>query len=88
MAEFWLFLIPLLHLLGLLSAFKAVMETRTSQGAIAWVIFLVMLPYLALPAYWIFGRSRFVGYRKVKSAVDAEVTESHEFRMLASALCA
>jgi len=75
MAEFWLFLIPLLHLLGLLSAFKAVMETRTSQGAIAWVIFLVMLPYLALPAYWIFGRSRFVGYRKVKSVVDAEVRD-------------
>jgi cardiolipin synthase len=59
--------------LGLLSAFKAVMETRTSQGAIAWVMFLVTVPYIALPAYWIFGRSRFVGYRKIKATVDAGV---------------
>jgi len=76
--ELLVFAIPLLHLLGLLSAFKAVMETRTSQGAIAWVIFLVAMPYVALPAYWIFGRSKFVGYRKVKEAVDAGVREKLE----------
>ncbi len=75
MSELWVAGIALLHLLGLLSAFRAVMETRTSQGAIAWVLFLVMAPVIALPAYWMFGRSRFVGYRKVKSAVDAGVRE-------------
>jgi cardiolipin synthase len=78
MGDLWLIVIPLLHVLGFLSAFRAVMETRTSQGAIAWVIFLVTAPYLALPAYWILGRSRFVGYRKVKSVVDAEVRERLE----------
>ena len=70
--------IPLFHLLGLFSAFRAVMETRTSQGAIAWVIFLIAMPYVALPAYWIFGRSKFVGYRKVKRTVDAGVRERLE----------
>ena len=71
--ELLLWIVPLLHLLGLFSAFRAVMETRTSQGAIAWVMFLVTLPVVALPAYWIFGRSKFVGYRKVKEVVDAGV---------------
>ena len=71
--EVLLWIVPLLHLLGLLSAFRAVMETRSSQGAIAWVMFLVTLPVVALPVYWIFGRSKFVGYRKVKRTVDAGV---------------
>lgn len=51
-----------IHALGLLSAGFAVMETRTPQGAIAWTIALISFPYLALPLYWVFGRSRFVGY--------------------------
>ncbi|WP_456391405.1 cardiolipin synthase [Nitratifractor sp.] len=71
--EFLLLLIPFFHLLGLYSAYQALMETRTSQGTIAWVLFLIGIPYIALPIYWIFGRSKFVGYRKVKEAVDAQI---------------
>jgi cardiolipin synthase len=63
----------LMHLLGILSAYKALMESRTSQGSIAWVIFLLTFPYLAVPLYWIFGRSRFKGYFKVKESVDREI---------------
>ncbi|MFT5702530.1 MAG: cardiolipin synthase [Desulforhopalus sp.] len=62
------FLILLFHILGLISAFHAVMSTRTSQGAIAWVVSLITFPYLALPAYWILGRSRFNGYVKAHQA--------------------
>ncbi len=61
-----------MHALGLLSAFKAVMESRTAQGAIAWVIFLLTMPYVAVPAYWIFGRSRFQGYVKARDYVLKE----------------
>jgi cardiolipin synthase len=63
----------LMHLFGVLSAYKALMESRTSQGAIAWVIFLLTFPYLAVPLYWIFGRSRFKGYLKAKETVDREL---------------
>ena len=49
------------HLLGLLSAIKAIMESRTPQGAIAWALGLVTFPYVAVPAYWVFGRSKFNG---------------------------
>ncbi len=48
--------------LGILSAIQAVLTARTSQGAIAWVVCLLTLPYLAVPAYWILGRNRFHGY--------------------------
>ncbi len=54
--------VALIHLLGALSAIRAVMDTRTPQGAIAWVVALIGFPYLALPMFWIFGGRRFVGY--------------------------
>ena len=38
------------------------MSTRTSQGAIAWAIGLNTVPYVAVPAYWVFGQSKFDGY--------------------------
>jgi cardiolipin synthase len=56
--------IPLFHLLGLFSAFEALYRARSSQGAIAWGLFLVIFPYAGLPFYWILGRSKFRGYRE------------------------
>jgi cardiolipin synthase A/B len=56
--------LPLFHLLGILSAVRAVMDTRTAQGAVAWVISLVEFPLLAVPLYWVFGRRSFQGYRQ------------------------
>jgi len=50
------------HTLGVLSSAHAVMTTRTPQGAVAWAVSLLTFPYLAVPAYWILGRSRFGGY--------------------------
>ncbi|MGB1129844.1 MAG: cardiolipin synthase [Haloferula sp.] len=50
------------HVLGAFTSVQAIMETRTSQGAIAWAISLNTIPYVAVPAYWVFGRSDFKGY--------------------------
>ena len=58
----WAAIFLIFTTLGLLSAMEAVMTTRTTQGAIAWAVSLVAFPYLAVPAYWILGRSRFRGY--------------------------
>src|SRR6476659_8203040 len=55
-------IIILIHLLGVASAIRAIMDTRTAQGAIAWSIALVTFPYVALPLFWLFGKSRFEGY--------------------------
>ena len=50
------------HVMGALTSVRALMETRTSQGTIAWVVSLNTFPYVAVPAYWLFGRSEFRGY--------------------------
>ncbi|RDB43134.1 cardiolipin synthase [Halomonas sp. DQ26W] len=60
----------LVHLLGFFSAVLALLSSRTSQGAVAWIISLVTIPYLAVPAYWIFGRPRFYGYVSARGERD------------------
>jgi len=67
--------IPLFHLMGLFSAFHAVMNARTSQGSIAWTVSLLLMPYIAVPAYWILGRSRFNGYVTARRSGDVTIKE-------------
>ncbi|MFC0268433.1 cardiolipin synthase [Kushneria aurantia] len=63
-------LIVCMHLLGMLSGIVALMSSRTSQGAVAWIISLITFPYVAIPAYWIFGRPRFYGYVNARGQRD------------------
>nr|WP_297457122.1 cardiolipin synthase [uncultured Halomonas sp.] len=60
----------LFYLAGVVSAVLALMSSRTSQGAVAWIISLVTFPYVAVPAYWIFGRPRFYGYVSARGERD------------------
>ncbi len=62
-----------LEILGIASAANAVMTARTSQGATAWVVALVAVPYFAVPLYWIFGRSKFHGYVHTRREGDENV---------------
>lgn len=52
----------LIEVTGIYYAFHAILNTRTSQAAIAWALTLVTMPILVLPLYWIFGSTRFHGY--------------------------
>ncbi|MCC9604576.1 cardiolipin synthase [Blastopirellula sp. JC732] len=61
------------HSIGILTAINAIMKTRTSQGAIAWALTLFMFPYIAVPAYWIFGRNRFHGYVEARRSENRGV---------------
>jgi cardiolipin synthase A/B len=78
------FLMLLFHMLGIISSIHSVLSTRTSQGTIAWVVVLNTFPYLAVPAYWILGRSRFQGYVNDRQINDRH-TEQYE-RMAIDAL--
>jgi len=51
-----------IELTGIYYAVHAILNTRTSQAAIAWAITLVTMPIVVLPLYWIFGNSRFYAY--------------------------
>ena len=55
-------LVVVFEILGILSAVHAVMSVRTPQGSIAWGVSLVTFPFVAVPAYWVFGRDKFQGY--------------------------
>ena len=61
------------HLVGVISAIDAVWNTRTPQGAIAWSAVLITVPYVAVPAYWVLGRSRFQGYVTARRGDDSEI---------------
>lgn len=66
--------------LGLLyaSAFACIVRIllsyRTAQGALAWIIGLVAVPYLAVPMFLVFGRNRFGGYVRARRMGDAALT--------------
>ncbi len=56
------FCVTVIQIAGVLLAVRAVMISRTPQSAIAWGFALVVMPYLAIPLFLIFGESRFSGY--------------------------
>lgn len=47
---------------GICFAVRAVLISRTPQASIAWGFALIVLPYVAIPLFLIFGESRFSGY--------------------------
>ncbi|MEZ6072652.1 MAG: hypothetical protein R3C10_20915 [Pirellulales bacterium] len=62
-----------LELFGFLCAAHAVLRARTSQGAIAWGLFLITLPHIAVPFYLVLGRSRFQGYITARREGDHQL---------------
>jgi cardiolipin synthase len=63
------------EILGVLLAIHAVMQPRSSQGAIAWFIALIALPVVTIPLYAVFGRTRFLGYTEAMREAAASVGE-------------
>jgi cardiolipin synthase A/B len=57
----WTWIVAAFYVAGVCTAINAVMTARTSQGAIAWAVSLVAAPFIAVPAYLVFGRSKFDG---------------------------
>jgi len=68
------------HLIGFATSLHALMGTRTAPGTVAWVVSLNAIPYLAVPAYLVFGRDEIDDYvqlrRKHVSSLNRSL-ESH-----------
>jgi cardiolipin synthase len=60
-----------LYVLAIASAVEAILRARTAQGAIAWVVSLLTLPYITVPLYLFLGRSRFEGYIREREQIEA-----------------
>jgi len=71
-----------IYITALYSVALAIQRSRTPQGATAWSIALVSFPFLALPLFWVFGRSQFHGYveahRVVASKIRADIRHVQE----------
>ncbi|MCL4146215.1 UNVERIFIED_CONTAM: hypothetical protein GTU68_026433 [Idotea baltica] len=54
-------------------AYRAILTTRTAQGAVAWAVSLVLLPYLSVPLYLVFGRRKFRGYMRARRTGETKL---------------
>jgi cardiolipin synthase A/B len=78
----WIFVgLVLAHVLGVVSSVDALMSTRTAPGAVAWIGALNTFPYVAVPAYWVFGQQRFQGYVVGRRDVDTQLHHALEAKM-------
>lgn len=75
--ETWLGLLGVIafYVMGIGHVIHALMHVRTSQGTIAWAVALLAMPFLAIPLYWLIGRTRFSGYVRGRRADDAKLRE-------------
>lgn len=64
----------LLEGVAIYCAYRAVMSARTPQGSVAWVLFLLLAPYIGIIAYMFLGHHRMNGYvivrRKTQRVVE------------------
>ena len=75
------FITTFLYIAGFVCAGHAILTTRTAQGAIAWSVALVSLPFVAVPAYLVFGRNKFEGmvdaYEAKQDEIDGLIADIH-----------
>ncbi len=71
--------VVIVQVFGAACALDAIMRARTPQGSLAWALALVFLPWVAVPAYGLFGQRRFDGkvlaHRQGRRALDARVRQ-------------
>ena len=67
----WGTVLTAVELIGVFNAAHAVMNVRAPSSALAWVVLLVALPWVAVPAYWVLGRTKFNGYGRGLRAAQA-----------------
>lgn len=70
----WL-LIPLIHTAGLFFAWQALYQQRSVQGTLAWLLGLIFLPYIAVPAFLYFGEQKFSGYVRARRSGDSRLSQ-------------
>ena len=73
------YIVAAFYVAGIAAAIHAIMTTRTETGAIAWSVSLVTVPFVAVPAYLVFGRSKFEGtveaYDERRDEIDSIMAE-------------
>lgn len=83
-------LLLVIYVLAFICAVREIMNSRTSQGTIAWLLSLFFIPYVTMPLYFIFGWRSFSDYKHIqhrlgrlqrsKRAEDMQLVDRHETR--------
>lgn len=68
--------VVLFYTAGIVAAIDAAMTARTAQGAVAWSVSLVTVPFVAVPAYLVLGRSKFQGMSEAFEQRYDEIEET------------
>ena len=77
------------YVVGVLCAIFALWRSRTPQGAAAWVVALLTIPFFTVPFFLFLGRNKFYGYVKSRRHLDAEAQrELDEVRKIQEAVVA
>jgi cardiolipin synthase len=72
--DLWVLVVPLLfHALGLYYVVDIIMSGRTSQGTIAWIMALLLFPYLSVILYMVFGGRKLEDYAIARQAGDRAI---------------
>ncbi|MTH96677.1 cardiolipin synthase [Roseibium sp. RKSG952] len=79
-----------LYVLAAICAVREIMNSRTAQGSIAWLLSLAFLPYCTVPLYFIFGWRSFTDYATIQTqlgrserarrAKELRITDEEETR--------
>ncbi len=69
----------LMYVTAITFAFRAAATARTPQGAVGWVVFLLAIPFLAVPIYLFLGHHRFHGYRIARRDSEQVVASIRDF---------
>ena len=62
----------IVYLMAIASVLEVIIKARTAQGAIAWTISLLSLPYITVPVYLVLGRNKFDGYLEQRDEIEKE----------------
>jgi cardiolipin synthase len=68
-----------LQIAGFYCAWRAIASARTPQGAVGWVVFLLALPYVAVPLYLFLGHHRYRGYRIARRSSERVLAGLRDF---------
>ena len=81
MSTFFIILLVALELTAVVFAFRAIASARTPQGSVAWVVFLLVAPYVAVPLYLFLGHSRVSNYIVARRVSEEVLDGISEHRM-------
>lgn len=59
--------------LSLIASYRALLTSRTPQGAVAWILLILLLPVLGTLAYFVFGLADYKSFERDRQKSDEEM---------------